>query len=319
MDATAWLRFTGLVACLALGPDVYYTSQLIEATTKRRQIQFILVALPFLDVLELLLVPNAIFLAVCPVYLKLLAASLYGTRVLMGYTYIFRLEIALATSNRSKLVINCLKFYLLLTFLLNVGKALVIYESYVEDGACVISFGDGLWLYLDEIMFSALDVLTCCMLFFFYLKPSNFVTREARHAVSRIVIISVIPVCSTACTLVEMAESRTDASKIRFLAALDYQVHCLCIYIIYASARHEMNTNVDIWKKTYIKTSKNLRSCSMSAARQIANTAILNSYTQSNAYVASECNQQITTALCIPESISSQSEKPRPSLDKVLS
>lgn len=224
---------------VALAPDVAATIRTIDEPFKRRVISTIVVALPTLNLFDLVL-SITVSKATCPMYLKLLAVALYSARVLIGYSYLFRAELALSVQGQSRVqttVLGCLKIYLLITFALNIGKALVFYSSSWEDTYCKIDFGDGLWIYLDEFMFSFLDIFTFVMLW--YISQTSPVFREAgaRDMIKRILLISLAPILSTFSALTQML---VDPSTAQYVTAIDFQIHTLCLFIVYAGARQDV-------------------------------------------------------------------------------
>lgn len=235
MNVQVWIRLLGLAIVFAVGGDVITTVMSVPHKWLRRRLAFVLSLIVFFNILMtfvVLLMP-----IICPVALNLLAASYYMSKVLTGYLYCLRVDLLLNGPLQHpwfKHITFVLKCYLFVVFLVNIGKAILVYSSSLENGTCIPYFGRGIWVYLDEIMFTLADLATFAMLLFFYVKHirnSLFSTHNDAHAaLRRILRLAFIPLCFTICTTIQIF---LQPELAKYMGDFDMQIHMICIFVAY--------------------------------------------------------------------------------------
>ncbi|GBG34017.1 Hypothetical Protein FCC1311_102402 [Hondaea fermentalgiana] len=241
MDEITWLRLFGFFMLFVLAPDVVGTVRGVRSRKERLRIGIMLALLPILNAVSMMLLIYRVEL--CGVFINLLALAYYGAKVLVGYLYTFRAELAVEglqdSSWNNRLVIYGVQLYLVMTFVLNLGKAIVNYRSYLdESGQCAVDFGEGLWVILDEIMFFAQDLFTFSMLLYMYYQSPVLQGSASREAIRRVLVISGAPLFSTILTTAQLLIDPTTGI---YISTIDFQVHVICLFIVYAGVRREIS------------------------------------------------------------------------------
>lgn len=227
----------GLAVALSMVDDVSATVSSVNKTWIRRRLAATLIVVPLLNLMMLIVL---LFLTqLCSSAMNILATCYYLSKVLIGYLYCFRADLLLKGplfSRKSRMIITVVRFYLLMVLVINVGKALFVYSSIMVEGQCFPIFGNAMWASLDEIMFSIADLCIFLMMMFFYVQHLHNVnisasSREAQHGFRRILLITLMPLCFTLLSIIQIQADETSAS---FIGDLDMQVHMLCLLFAYS-------------------------------------------------------------------------------------
>ena len=140
--------------CIILGSlDLNSSLNSMANKQQRKKLKIMIGAAIVLYVFEFFTTLGSVIEVLCPVDLWLLAISHYGIKVIVSYSYVFRVELVLKGKmdfgNRPKLTLKALSLGIILTAVTNWIKVLLTYKSKVlEDGSCGF-FLPGYWSYLD--------------------------------------------------------------------------------------------------------------------------------------------------------------------------
>lgn len=240
MIIQAWMRLLGLMIILATLPDIMDTLRSIKDKYTRNRVLFVIVMLALLN---LLMFFSLVYIsAFCPIFSSFIAATTCAARVLIGYLYCIRVELALRLTIKTLTIVRILRLlhaYLFLAFVLNVGKAVILYSSeFDENGRCTLYLGEGIWQILDEIMFSLADVLTFAMLLSFYNmhKSTLEIGKKGglvKQVLGRVLYISIFPMISTIATSIQVMIDPTKT----YSGNIDLQIHIICLFFVFAQGR----------------------------------------------------------------------------------
>lgn len=240
-----WFRIFGLYISFALVLDVYRTIHSIGSVRVRNRIKVIAISLQILNIAGMIVEIFTDFF--CPIQINLLAVFYYLAKVLAGYLHCIRAELAVRhykSISVRKNIITGVKAYLLIVLALNISKALFVYKSFrTEDGGCSQTFGNMFWMSIDDVMFVLLDLMTMSMLYYFYrniltLSHVNGKRDPTKNAVFRLLWVSIIPLASSASAILNL---QFRPSSAYFIGSADFQVHMLCLYLVYS------------WRRTKVK------------------------------------------------------------------
>ncbi|GBG34016.1 Hypothetical Protein FCC1311_102392 [Hondaea fermentalgiana] len=242
----------GFVICMALSLDVRRTVEAIPVRRTRLMVGGIVVALQAMNILSML---TEIFAAlICPVVIQLFGFAYYGAKCMTAFMCAIRVELATATlmngKRTARLVTRALKLFVAITFILNMGKTFFVYRSFETEAGCAVDFGGGIWPILDDICFMTLDLATFIGLLLHY-RTMNSITQTAKNhtiisdAVFRILWISVIPLLSTLSITIQVL---LDPSTAYFVGAMDFQVHMICMYLVYSWRRQSCELRSSLYR-----------------------------------------------------------------------
>lgn len=242
-----WVRAFGFLLLNALLPDVEKALDRMPVLAHRKH-SIVLVFIVYCMSLIILLISFFVEI-LCPTFLYFLASLTYTIKMSTSYMYCVRVESLLLGPMRSDNVsrlLFLLKCFLALAYTINVLKAFIFYKSYIvvinegtdeESSECKFDFGEGIWVILDEIMFTLADAFAFVLLIYIFSKhvKPDMVSPEiifAREMFSRLLRIAAVPLISTiVCTI----GTFRDPDNGGFIGTIDTQAHAIALFIGFAS------------------------------------------------------------------------------------
>lgn len=235
-DSNQYIMIMGLFVALILGFDLMKSLEHISNAKQNRRLKIIFGLLLFFYVSEMFLTMGNVISALCPVALWLLGICHYSIKVIVSYSYCTRITIAMKgsmafSSGGIKTTLSVLQGVILCTMAANLFKVFMFYSSTRDGDACNFDLG-GFWMYLDEIMFGAIDLFTLGLLFMFYFKVE--LNDATSTVVKRILYMSSVTMVATVFAVwVNVADPPIGLSA----SILDISTDCITLMKVYTLPR----------------------------------------------------------------------------------